>query len=234
MKLLAVECSAGPVSVALTEDGQVIGSCFLHRAVTHSVTLMPMIEHLLSATGLSLAEIDGFAVAAGPGSFTGIRIGVSAVKGMAFPEDKPCCPVSPLEAMAYSFLGEDAVVCGMMDARCSQVYHALFRVKGGEVTRLTEDRALSLDDLKRELEAGCFEVPVYLAGDGAHLLADAVWQKTAPILAPEHRRYQNAVGVALAAEPRFRRGETVSASRLQPVYLRLPQAERELAAKKGE
>ena len=152
MKILAIDTTASPVSAALVDDGKLLGEFYLNIKTTHSQTLMPVIASLLDNTKTDIRDIDLFAVNAGPGSFTGVRIGVASVKGMAMPLDKPCAQVSTLEAMAYSMPYTDGIVCAVMDARCSQVYNALFRLDNGKVERITEDRALSLEELSSELE----------------------------------------------------------------------------------
>ena len=221
MKLLAFECSAKAASCAVLEDGKVLGSAFSNVQLTHSQTLMPMMQNVLSSIKLTPADIDAFAVAAGPGSFTGIRIGISAVKGLAAAKKLPCYPVSTLLAMAHIFAHENAFICPVMDARCQQVYNALFRARDGKIERLCEDRALSLDELATELSG--IERNVILVGDGAHLIKERISSPNV-ILAPEHQRYQNAIGVGLAAVE----CSAVSPEELGAYYLRLPQAEREL------
>jgi tRNA threonylcarbamoyladenosine biosynthesis protein TsaB len=187
-----------------------------------------MVEDMLKNAALSVSDVDTFAVNVGPGSFTGVRIGVAAVKGLAFAQEKPCAAVSTLHSMAYNFIGLPGVqtVCAVMDARCAQVYTALFEVNGDTVTRLTEDAALPIAELKLQLAA--LGKTVILVGDGAQLCYTALKDEVdALVLAPDHLRYQSAEGVALAAQT----AETCSAAALQPKYLRLPQAERELKAK---
>ncbi|MBO5798168.1 MAG: tRNA (adenosine(37)-N6)-threonylcarbamoyltransferase complex dimerization subunit type 1 TsaB [Clostridia bacterium] len=226
MKILALETSAGPASCALVEDGRVLASAYINTPLTHSQTLMPMVESMLQNAGLSFSQVERLAVTAGPGSFTGVRIGVAAVKGLAFANDTPCVGVSTLAAIARNMegLGFDGIVCAAMDARCRQVYTACF--EKGE--RLTPDEAISLDELKNRLIS--YKKPIFLLGDGAKLCYTAfVDYVPALYLAPEHLRYQNAVGVAAEAA----QCETVTAEALQPLYLRLPQAERELRARKG-
>jgi tRNA threonylcarbamoyladenosine biosynthesis protein TsaB len=226
VKTLALETSAKSVSVAVTEDGRVLASSYQNIGLTHSVTLMPLLDGMLQNAGLALSDMDLLAVAAGPGSFTGLRIGVSALKGLAWAEDKPCCGVSTLEAMAQNGrLFEGTVICAM-DARRSQVYNALFRCEGGQLTRLCPDRAIGLEELAQELKED--ENPKLAVGDGAHLCRDYLNSHGIPCrLAPENGLYQSAVGVALVAEDMARRGETVSGRDLAPTYLRLSQAERE-------
>lgn len=236
MKILAVECSAGPASAAVIEDGHVCASAFVNIKLTHSQTLLPMIEGVLGYSMSSMDEIDGIAVASGPGSFTGIRIGISAVKGLAAARKIPCVSVSTLRGMAESFRQSDCFVCAVMDARCNQVYNALFALKNGEVIRLCEDRALMCNELAEEVNelASLHEAPFFVVGDGADLFYPFVEKNPQIKIAKEPLKYQNAVGVGLAAYPSFLSGDTVSAEQLLPVYLRLPQAERELAIKKKQ
>lgn len=232
MKILAVDTSATAASVAVAEENKLIGEFSINTALTHSQTLIPMVDELLKNTGLSVNDIDAVAVNAGPGSFTGVRIGVAAVMGIAFPKNLTCVSVSTLESMAYNMLGNDCIVCSVMDARCSQVYNALFRVKGCTVTRMTDDRALSLTDLKNELQN--INEKVVLVGDGAVLCSKFLGEELENImLAPFNNRIQTASSVAYAAFEKINNGETVKADELMPVYLRLPQAQRELNKKLG-
>ena len=228
MKILAVDSSAKACSAALVDDNKIIGSFFINTALTHSQTLIPMIESLLMNTETVLSSVDLFAVTSGPGSFTGVRIGVSAVKGIAMPLGKDCASISTLEAMAYNLIGENCIVCAVMDARREQVYNAMFRVRNGSVERLCDDRALSIADLGEELSA--YSEKLVLAGDGAELCYNSFKETLAVFLAPESQRYQNAVGAAFAAADK----EHISCAELMPVYLRLPQAERELKKREGK
>lgn len=229
MKILSFECSATPASVALVEDGKVIASFYINVKLTHSQTLLPMLTAMLKSANTTLEQIDGIAVASGPGSFTGIRIGISAVKGIAAPNDTPCAQVSTLRAMAEAFKGENCIVCATMDARCNQVYNALFKVDGDTITRLCDDRAIMCDELAQEINSLVDKVIV--CGDGANLFYPFVCEKGNFILANEIQKFQSASGVALASLDDFRNGNTVSADKLLPKYLRLPQAERELKKK---
>ena len=167
MKILAMDSSAVSASCAVLEDDRLIAEFFINAGLTHSQTLMPMVESALQNAAVDIADIDLFAVAQGPGSFTGIRIGTAAVKGMAQALDKPCAGVSALEAIAYNFTGLNCVVCAAMDARRQQVYNALFRVSGDRIERLCEDRAISIAELETEIAS--FDEAVMLAGDGARL-----------------------------------------------------------------
>lgn len=222
--LLSVDSSAVTASVALTDGEKVMKSEFINAGLTHSETLLPMIKSVM--TGHSFDELEAIAVTAGPGSFTGVRIGVATVKGLAFNRDIPCISVSVLEAIAHNFCDEDCIVCAVMDARRMQFYNALFEVKNGEVHRLCADRAISIDDLRKEISG---YDRVIAAGDGAVLFCETIGLDNV-ILADEEKRWQNGVGVSKAALNK----EKISAAALMPVYLRLSQAERELKLKKGE
>ncbi len=236
MKILAVECSATPCSVAVIEDGKIIASAFVNVKLTHSQTLMPMVEAVLNSATLTLADIDGLAVSEGPGSFTGIRIGISAIKGIGAVRKNPCVGVSTLKAMAHNFADADCIVCSVMDARCNQVYNALFDIDNGVITRLCEDRALLCSELAEEIKniSQKGEKSVIIVGDGAEVFYPFVKDLENVKMSNQSKRYQNAVGVALEAQQAFIRGETVSPNELLPVYLRLPQAERELKSKKEQ
>lgn len=235
MKLLAIETSAGAASCAVVQDGRLLSEGFVNTKQTHSQTLLPMVQQALAQAELTVAQLDGLAVAVGPGSFTGVRIGVAAIKGLAFPASTPCVGVSTLEAMAENFRGlpEKLTVCAVMDARCRQVYTASFLIDDGAVTRLTPDEALTMDTVKERLMGT--STPILLVGDGA-AMCYAEWQNTLPslYLAPEHLRFPRAAGVAAVAAPRFARGETTDAASLLPLYLRLPQAQRELMARQAQ
>lgn len=222
MLMLSVESSAVTASAALSDNGKILNSEFINNGLTHSETLLPLVEKVMK--GYSYRSLDAVAVTAGPGSFTGVRIGVATVKGIAFPYDIPCIGVSTLEAIAYHFTDENAVICAVMDARRMQFYNALFKAKNGEIKRLCADRAIAAADLQNEIRS---LGRVIIAGDGAKLFYDCLDTENAE-LAPEDRIYQSAAGVAAAAQ----NGKKISASALMPVYLRQSQAERELKLKK--
>ncbi len=233
MLILGIDSSAVSVSAAVISDDRVIAEGFVNNRITHSQTLLPLVQSLLNSSKLTASDIDVFAVSAGPGSFTGLRIGISAVKGMAYALGKPCRAVSTLHAMAYNFTLFDGIVCAAMDARRSQVYNALFEVKNGTVSRLTEDRAISTEALKAELEArigGGDGGKAVLCGDGAGLCAASFGDMGGKlILAPAPLRYQKGTGVCLAAAEY----PDVTAAALMPTYLRLSQAERERAEREN-
>lgn len=229
MLILAFESSAKPASVALMRDGQLLSQVAQCSALTHSRTLLPMAEDMLKNAELTIDDVDVFAVAQGPGSFTGIRIGVSAVKGLAWASDKKCIGVSTLEAMAWNGVSVGGVICPVMDARRSEVYNALFEIKEGRPVRLTEDRPISLALLAEEVKA--LGRPVLLVGDGTEIAKAYFDQHSVPCAAAaENIRWQSAWGVAMAAKEK----EAYSADALLPVYLRLSQAERERMERLGK
>jgi len=225
MKILALETSAKAVSAAVTEDGKVLASGYQDTGLTHSRTLMPIVEHILKNTDLTVQDCDVIAVAAGPGSFTGIRIGVSAAKGLAFAAEKPAVGVSTLAAMARNVAWLDGLVICAMDARRQQVYNALFQAENGTLTRLTPDRAISLEDLAAEVKGD--QRPKIIVGDGARLCYNALSEQGISCrMAPSHLVMQSAVSVALEAEALAKDGRLATAQDLQPVYLRPAQAQR--------
>lgn len=233
MKILSMECSATPASVAIIEDGKVLAHEFVNVKLTHSQTLMPMTENVLNHAQLTINDIDGLCISNGPGSFTGVRIGISAIKGLAAPKNLPCVAISTLRAMAQNYCDVDCIVCAVMDARCNQVYNALFEIKNGEINRLCDDRALLCEELAEEIEnlSQNSDKCVIIVGDGTDIFYPFVeTYKNVRKSAPQNR-FQNAVGVGLVAFDSFQKGETIEASALLPFYLRLPQAERELKSK---
>ncbi len=217
--LLSVDSSAVTASVALTDNKKIIRNEFVNSGLTYSETLLPMVKRVMGDA--SFSDIDAIAVTAGPGSFTGVRIGVAMVKGLAFSHNIPCYGISTLEAIAYNF--ENGIICAVMDARRMQFYNALFSVTDGSAERLTPDRAISIEDLREELNS---YKEVIIAGDGARLCFDGIELDNCR-LADEDRIYQNAVSVAKAVENK----KPVSPDMLMPVYLRQSQAERELKLK---
>ncbi len=233
MLLLAFETSAKAASVALFEENTLLGESYQNTGMTHSQTLMVMAEDLLRQCGKTPKEVKAVAVAKGPGSFTGVRIGVAAAKGFAWGADIPLYGVSTLESMALSLGAWDGIVCPVMDARRAQVYNALFYVNQGVVTRATEDRAIALADLSEELKNST--KPIFLVGDGSNLCYNTLSESVPNLVMPaEHRLHQRAVGVGLAALQKIRKDETGDAATLAPNYLRLSQAEREKLAREKQ
>ena len=233
MLLLSFETSAKAASVALSDGGKLLGEAYQNTGLTHSQTLMVMAEDLLKQCGFTPKDVTAVAVAAGPGSFTGVRIGVAAAKGFAWGKQLPCYGVSTLEAMALSLGVWDGIVCSVMDARRNQVYNGIFRASCGTCTRVREDRAVSIAELGEDLQN--FDGPVFLVGDGSALCYNTLLEKVPGlVLPPEHRMHQRAAGVALAAERMIAAGEAGDAAALTPNYLRLSQAERERLARESK
>lgn len=225
--ILAVDSTATVATAAITRGPQLLSLTVTDAGYTHSETLLPVIAAMLKNLHISVGDIGLFACAAGPGSFTGVRIGVAVVKGLAFGRDVPCAAVSALEALARNLSGLEGLFCPAMDARRGQVYNALFRAQDGKIERLTPDRAISVEALAGEL-AAYKDLSLYLAGDGCRLLEDSLpGHGITPARTPELLRRQNAFSVALCGYEAFLKGETVTADALAPIYLRLPQAERE-------
>ena len=225
MLILALESSAKAVSAALLRDREIVGEYFINTKQTHSETLMPMIESLLEIANETLKNVDVFAVSAGPGSFTGIRIGIATVKGMAFANKKPCCGISTLEAIAWGACAmEGSYICAVMDARCEQVYHALFHIENGKPVRMCADKPITVAALGEACVV--YGDRLVLAGDGAAICYEK-FKAFGARLCAENIRLQRAASVGLAAAEAVEKGELVSGESLVPVYLRLSQAERE-------
>lgn len=224
MLILALDSTAIVASVALCRDHVPIASFTVKNGNTHSETLLPMVESVLKTAGFTVDDIDLFACSVGPGSFTGVRIGASTVKGLAFGKNKPCVAVSTLEALAENLVPFGGVLCPVMNARRGQVYNALFRYENGALTRLCEDRAIAALDLERELLDK--NEPVYFCGDGVGEIR-RLCKELSINEVPEQLVDQNAVSVAKCAHRAYLRGECCTDAELAPVYLRLPQAERE-------
>ena len=220
--LLSLDSSAVTASVALTDGDRVIKSEFVNSGLTHSETLLPMVKRVMGDNEFS--SLDAVAITAGPGSFTGVRIGVATDKGIAFAGNIPCYGVSTLEAIAYNFVDENCVVCAVMDARRMQFYNAIFKVENGIVSRITPDRAISIDDLREELKQ---YDSVIIAGDGAALCSQNIALDNCKIAADD-KIYQNALSVAKCVKNK----KAIAPSALMPVYLRQSQAERELKLKR--
>ena len=228
MNILAIDTSGPVAGCAVMIDGRVVHSIALNHGLTHSETIMPAVEEAMSGSGLACADVDVFAAVAGPGSFTGVRIGVCAAKGFAHAVNKPCVPIHALEALAMNFYGFDGLVCPILDARRSQVYCALFDVGRGFPERVAADDAVALETLLERLPEGR---RIMFAGDGLAVHAKTILEKLGDraMIAPANLRDLRPDAVcALAAR---KRDEWVPAHELRPVYLRAPQAERERSAR---
>ena len=224
MKILALDSSAVVGSVALCEDSRMVAHYTLNTGNTHSQTLLPMIESVLKSAEWEIDDLDLFAVSNGPGSFTGVRIGVATVKGLAFGKNIPCAGVSTLEALAYNLRYFNGIICPVMNARRAQVYNALFSCENGVLNRLCPDRAISIAELDEELCS--MDQPIYLVGDGYDITLEGLEKATVQPV-PDELRYQSGYSVALCGLAAYERGEAVDDATLAPVYLRPSQAERE-------
>jgi tRNA threonylcarbamoyladenosine biosynthesis protein TsaB len=227
MKILAFDGTAKAATVAVAENGKALGYYTIDNGLTQSELLLPMAENLLKSLNIDFSDIDVFATSVGPGSFTGVRIGVSLVKGLAFGREADCVGVSTLEALAENLIPLKGILLPCMDARRGQVYSATFRCDGKKVVRLTEDRAVSLKQLAEELKE--FEgEDIYLCGDGYHVAYRALTDSGIELSdTPELLILENALSVAKVAERMKNDGKVISDSEIAPVYLRMPQAERE-------
>ncbi|MBR2953186.1 MAG: tRNA (adenosine(37)-N6)-threonylcarbamoyltransferase complex dimerization subunit type 1 TsaB [Clostridia bacterium] len=229
MKILSIDSSSVTASVAITENDKILSEKFINNGLTHSQTLMPMVEEAINESGVDLKDIDLFAITNGPGSFTGVRIGIACVKGMADALSKKCVAVSTLEAIAEPLKNQDVIACAVMDARCNQVYTAIF----SEGNRLCEDKAVLIDELGEELKH--YDKKIVFIGDGSVLC----YEKLCGIIqncevAGENIRFVHGSSISFIAEEKIKNGEEpISSANLVPFYLRLPQAERELNNKKS-
>ncbi len=228
MIVLGIESSALSAGAAVVKDGRLIAETYLNIGLTHSETLLSLVNSCLANASITVDDIDFFAVAKGPGSFTGIRIGISLVKGLAFRANKPVFGISTLEAASCGAMLEGYLICPVMDARCNQVYTAQFICENGVLIRKNEDSAIALEDLIETLKT--YETDVLLLGDGAGVASAYFKSKHFErfTVFPEIFKYQRAAGVAFAAYMRYNNGDSgISPDSLTPSYLRPPQAERE-------
>ena len=228
MLILAFETSAKAASAALYDGQVLLGEHYQNTGLTHSQTLMVMAEDLLKQCGKTVADVTAVAVAEGPGSFTGVRIGAATIKGIAFGKDTPCIGVSTLEALALNGVALDGILCPCMNARRQQVYNALFDCDGSSLSRLCEDRALAISELGEELTEKYRDRPVYLMGDGATITYDALHDRLGDrlVMLPERLLHQSGYNTAMCGLRLYREGVRTTDTQLAPVYLRPSQAER--------
>ena len=228
IKILALDSTAEVSSVAICKGERLLSEITVNTGNTHSETLLPAVEQALRMAELTVNDIDLFACSTGPGSFTGVRIGVATVKGVAYGKNKPCVSVSTLEALAYNLSGYKGIACPVMNARRSQVYNALFECENGKLTRLCPDRAIAISELDEELRSA--GKPIYLCGDG-YEITEKGFKATIAEYVPVRQRYQSGYSVAQIALKKLENNETLSDTELVPIYLRPSQAERERQAK---
>lgn len=233
MKILAVDTSANVAATALVCDGKLLAESMINNKKTHSEKLMPMIDNVLKNSDTDIQDIDLLAVANGPGSFTGLRIGVSTVKGLAHAINKPIVGISTLECLAYNLFDVGGVIAPIMDARRSQVYNAVYKWEKGEFKEVIPPRAVSLETCLNDLEN---EEKVYFLGDGVPVYKAVIKEKIGgkAIFVPENNLNQRASSMALLAEKKAAEGKTEDYKELMPFYLRKPQAEREYEEKMKE
>ena len=224
MKILSLDTTATVCTAAICDGDKLIAETTVNTGNTHSETLLPVIENLLKITETDIKDIDCFACSTGPGSFTGVRIGVATIKGLAYGKGKPCVSVSTLDALAYNLAGFNGILCPVMNARRNQVYNALFKCENGSITRLCPDRALSISELDDELSGE--SLPIYLSGDGYDITVKG-FTKTKVEHVPDACRVQSAYSVAVCALKKLENGESLTDAEIAPIYLRPSQAERE-------
>lgn len=234
MKILGIDSSGLVASVAIVEDDQMLAEYTVNYKKTHSQTLLPMLNEIGEMIDLDLKTIDAIAVAAGPGSFTGLRIGSATAKGLGLALDKPLISVPTVAGLAYNLCGTDKIVCPLMDARRNQVYTGLYEFEGNRLKTLEDQMAVPVDEIIEKVNALGREV-IFL-GDGAPVFKAVLEEKvTVPYLfAPTHMNKQRAGAVAALGLCYAKEGKVESAAEHQPDYLRLSQAERERAEKKND
>ena len=229
MKVLGMDTSGLVASVAIVDDETLVAEYTVEHKKTHSTTLMPMLSEIVKMSELDLKDIDAFAIAAGPGSFTGLRIGSATVKGLAYSLNKPIIPVPTLAALAYNVQFFDGIICPIMDARREQVYNGLYTFKNGEFTELKEQRALAVEELLAELNNEFAGEKIVFLGDGVPVYKHNIEEGLVNphFFAPANISKQKAGSVAVLGKMYYNRGVMETAKSHEPVYLRLSQAERE-------
>lgn len=234
MKILAFDSTAKAASAAVCDGEKLLALYNVDNGLTQSELLLPMIESLMASLKLDYSDISIFATSTGPGSFTGVRIGVALLKGLAFGREAACVGISTLEALAENAKGLSGLIVPVMDARRNEFYNAVFRSENGELKRLTPDRAISADELARELIS--YGEEIRLTGDGYDVAVKLLSERGVKLSeTPVLLRNENAYSIARLALKKYKNGEIMSDSEIIPTYLRLPQAERErLERLKGE
>ena len=232
MKILGIDSSGLTASVALYDNGKIVAVNSVNNNKTHSQTLLPMVMHVMEQAEIDIDDIDAIAVAEGPGSFTGLRIGAATVKGLALASKKTVVPVSTLEGLAYIYAGSDGYVCPVMDARRGQVYTAVYTFDGtnlSEMTELEAPQAVDCEEILDKLNEICQDKRIYFMGDGVLVHEEKIRNKIGEraVIAEPHKRFQDAAAVAVLGAKKYEKGVCVTGAEFEPVYLRLSQAERE-------
>ena len=227
MKVLAIDSSGVTASVAVADDNNIISEFTVNNRQTHSQTLLPMLDKAVQMSEIPLEDIDAIAVASGPGSFTGLRIGSATAKGLGLALKKPVIPVPTLDGLAYRAACYNGIICPLMDARRNQVYTAAYHMDNGKLVNIIEQKAVNVSDILLELEQAGGEV--LFLGDGVDVYKDVIQDKMGIkyLFAPCHMVKQSAASVAALGIIYYGEGKYVSAAEYRPFYLRKPQAERE-------
>lgn len=234
MKILAFETSAKPSSICVIENNVILASSLVNNKLTHSQTLMTLCEDMLKNSKININDIDAFAVSNGPGSFTGLRIGIGAVKGLAFALNKPCLSISSLEGLAYNLLGFNGIICTIQDARCNQLYFSVFDCNGKSITKLFSEKSINIEDINNIL-INLKNKNIFLVGDGVSLCYNNIKDKFSNLfIAPYHLNFPNAIGIALSAVNKAKNNEFISYCDLKPEYLMLPQAQKDFIKKNNK
>lgn len=234
MKLLALDSSGLVASVAIVTEDALLAEYTVNFKKTHSQTLLPMLDEIINMVELNLSEVDGIAVSAGPGSFTGLRIGSATAKGLGLVLNKPIIPVPTVDSMAYNLFGTDKLICPMMDARRNQVYTGLYEFEGTHFHAISEQKAVSIEEILEEINQLGREV-IFL-GDGSYVYQKMIQERTKVKyqFAPIHLNRQRAGAVGALGILLFEQNKIETAAQHEPVYLRLSQAEQERAEKQKE
>ena len=234
MRILALDTSTSVAAAAILEDNIIIGEYSCNKGKTHSQRLMPMVQGLLDTVGLKAADMDAFAASIGPGSFTGLRIGVTTVKAMAFAAQKPVVSVYTLDALAYNLAGTEAIICPVIDARNNQVFTAVYKFSGEKLERLTDYLGIHINELTDILSA--MEGDIYFVGD-ASLMHKAYFMDklgSRVLSAPVNKLLASASSVAVLAGKAFCEGRLENSYDMKPYYLRKSQAEQALKGKTND
>lgn len=233
MKLLAIDSSGLVASVAIVSEETVIAEYTVNYKKTHSQTLLPMLDEIVKMLGMDLSEVDGIAVSAGPGSFTGLRIGSATAKGLGLALDKPIISIPTLEGLAYNLLGTHAMICPMMDARRNQVYTGLYEFDQDKLITISEQKAIAIEEIIDTVnEIG--KSVMYL-GDGTSMYDSIIKDMTKVdySFAPIHMNRQRAASIGALGFVYLKEGKIETAADHSPIYLRVSQAERERAERLG-
>lgn len=231
MKILGIETSANVASVAYIDGDSLISEITLNTKLTHSQTLMPMLDHMCQISGTNLEDIDAIAIASGPGSFTGLRIGAATVKGLALALDKPIIPVPTLDSLAYNINFADSIVCPIMDARRKQVYTAIYEMEEGQFHKHTEDLNISIEALVEMLK-DYQDTDIIFVGDGVPVYRDYIKEQLDnAYFAEAHVNRQRAGTVAALGQVYYNQGIVEDHMHFAPSYIRVAQAQREYEEK---